>query len=300
MKTQQIFKDHIDVYFCHYFQQQCEEQRDLSKCKGGIQRLCESLEKGLTIVGARPCMGGTSLMLSMALEMAKAGRRVIYYAHPFHKIYKRIFRYINWKDSQESCPINKDISFYYGNIFAPDDFHTIKSQLWDEVREIGPYCIFIDSLQDILIDDRLISAGMTPEEFMCRELRDLACMLDTRLVVAAGLNLNTEERSGVEGKLPLLSDFWGGNLAYYAQKIIFPFRPEYYHIYNDERTGEDIRGCMYIYGNNLGDCDGMKLRFDYCTGRVYDPEQEQWISEKEAPYSTSDSASPSDESDLPF
>lgn len=34
-----------------------------------------------------------------------------------------------------------------------------------------------------------------------------------------------------------------------------------------------------IYGYNLGDCEGMKLRFDHRTGRVYDPEQELWGTE---------------------
>ncbi|MBR5677902.1 MAG: hypothetical protein IKX20_07175 [Paludibacteraceae bacterium] len=220
--------------------------------------------------------------------MAKAGKRVVYYAHPHHKIADKISRYVGRTEGC-SCPFLKDVPLYFAHLFHADDFHAIKTKLWDDVSEISPYCIFIDSLQDIVIDDRLISTGMTPEEYMCRELRDLAYMLDTRIVVADGLNLNTEERCGIEGKQPQLGDFWGGDLAYYAQKIIFSYRPEYYHIYNDERTGEDIRGCMYIYGYNLGDCEGMKLRFDHHTARVYDPEHELWVAE--------DGSTPSD---LPF
>ena len=298
MKAKQIFEGHIDIPICDYYRHQNEKHNDLSKQKGGIQRLCESLERELTIVGSRPRMGSTSLMLSMALEMAKAGYQVIYYAHPCQKIRERIAMYIDWKDGRKPCPIKEDIPFYYGNIFVSEDWHTIKSSLWDEVREIGPWCIFIDSLQDTVIEDRLINNGLSPEEFLCRELRDMADLLDARIVLAAGLNLNTEERCGIEGKLPQLGDFRGGDLAYYAQKIIFPYRPEYYHIYNDERTGEDIRGCMYIYGSNLDDCEGMKLRFDYRTGRVYDPAQEQWVTEEKVAPKTNDS--PSGESDLPF
>lgn len=273
MKPEQIYAV-LERY--SIFQKAKEEKSSANK--GGLQRLCESLENELTIVGSRPCMGTTSLMISMAIEMAKAGKRVVLYGHPHHKIENKISRYVGRTEGC-SCPFLKDLPLYFTPIFQSEDFHIIKSKLWDVVRDISPDCIFFDSLQDIMIDDRLISAGMSPEEFICRELRDLANMLDIRIVVAAGLNLNTEERCGIEGKLPQLGDFRGGDLAYYASKIIFPYRPEYYHIYNDEHTGEDIRGYMYIYGSNLGDCEGMKLRFDHHTARVYDPEQELWVDE---------------------
>lgn len=254
------------------------KKEDSSANKGGLQRLCESLEKELTIVGSRPCMGSTSLMISMAIEMAKAGKRVVFYGHPHHKIEDKISRYVCITEGC-SCPFLKDLPLYFAPIFQSEDFYIIKSKLWDVVRDIRPDCIFFDSLQDIVMDDRMLSTGLSPEEFICRELRELAYMLDVRIIVAAGLNLNTEERCGVEGKLPQLGDFRGGDLAYYASKIIFPYRPEYYHIYHDDRTGEDIRGYMYIYGSNLGDCEGMRLRFDHHTARVYDPEQELWVNE---------------------
>lgn len=276
MRTQQIYS-----VLESYSDRERAKEENSSMNKGGLQRLCESFGKEITIVGSRPYMGSTSLMISMALEMAKAGKRILFYGHPHHKIADKISRYVGRKEGC-SCPFLKDVPLYFAYLLHEDDFHTIKSKLREEVRDIDPYCIFIDSLQDIVIDDRLISAGMTPEEFMCRELRDLAYMLDTRIVVAAGLNLNTEERCGIEGKLPQLGDFRGGDLAYYASKIIFPYRPEYYHIYHDERTGEDIRGYMYIYGSNLGDCEGLKLRFDHHTARVYDPEHESWVSGDES------------------
>ena len=46
---------------------------------------------------------------------------------------------------------------------------------------------------------------------------------------------------------------------------------------------------MYIYGSGLGNYTGMELKFDYRTFRVYDPEQENLVSE--------DGSTPSD---LPF
>ena len=126
MKAKQIFEGHIDIPICDYYRHQNEKHNDLSKQKGGIQRLCESLERELTIVGSRPRMGSTSLMLSMALEMAKAGYHVIYYAHPCQKIRERIAMYIDWKDGRKPCPIKEAIPFYYGNIFVSEDWHTTK------------------------------------------------------------------------------------------------------------------------------------------------------------------------------
>ena len=283
MKTQQIYTVLED-----YSNRQKLKGMVSSANKGGFQLLCEDIEDGLSIVGARPCMGSTSFVISMALELAKAGKRVLMYGNPHHKIEYKISRYVGRKEGC-SCPFLKDVPFYYGHLFFADDFHILKARIFEDVIQLHPQYIFIDSLRDIIVDERLVSTSLSPEEFMCRDLRNLSYQIDIPIVAVAGLNRNTERRAGVEGKIPHTSDFRGGDLEYYASKVYLPYRPEYYHIYNDERTGRDIRGCMYIYGSGLGNYTGMELKFDYRTFRVYDPERENWVSEDG-----------STQSDLPF
>ena len=274
MKTQQIYSI-VDAYA-----KRIESNKvDYSLKRGGLQRICESLEPGLTIVGGRPSMGCTSFVLSMAIELAKAGKCVLFYGHPHHKIEDKIIRYVGRKEGC-SCPFLKDLPFHFAHMFYAEDFAALKSGLCEDIARLHPDYVFIDCLQDILVDNRLINSGMTPEEYLCRELRDLAYRKDIPIVAVARLNHNPEKRSGIEAKIPQLGDFNGGDLAYYAALAIFPYRPEYYHIYNDDRTGEDIRGYMYIYeGCDRAPWLEMRLRFDHHTARVYDPEQELWVDE---------------------
>lgn len=279
MKTQQIYSV-VDAYA-----KRIESNKiDLSLKRGGLQRLCESLEPGLTLVGGRPSMGCTSFVLSMAIELAKAGKGVLFYGHPHHKIEDKIIRYVGRTEGC-SCPFLKDLPFYFAHMFYAEDFIALKSGLCEDIARLHPDFIFIDCLQDILVDNRLINNGMTQEEFLCRELRDLAYRMEVPIVAVARLNRNPEKRSGIDAKIPQLHDFNGGDLAYYASLVIFPFRPEYYHIYHDERTGEDIRGYMYIYEEcNRSPWLEMRLRFDHMHARVYDSEQENWVfPEKEEP-----------------
>lgn len=284
MKTEQIYS-----VLESYSNRQKAKEENSSVNKGGLQRLCEGLEVGLSLVGARPAMGSTSFVISMAIELAKAGKRVLFYGHPHHRIEDKISRYVGRKEGC-SCPFLKDIPFYYAHMFYAEDFTALKSGLCEDIARLHPDYIFIDCLQDIPVDNRLINNGMTQEEYLCRELRDLAYRMEIPIVAVARLNRNPEKRSGVEAKIPQLHDFNGGDLAYYASLVIFPYRPEYYRIYHDDRTGEDIRGYMYVYeGCNRGSWFEMRLRFDHHTARVYDPEHELWVAE--------DGSTPSD---LPF
>ena len=98
MKTQQIYTVLED-----YSNRQKLKGMVSSANKGGFQLLCEDIEDGLSIVGARPCMGSTSFVISMALELAKAGKRVLMYGNPHHKIEYKISRYVGRKEGC-SCP----------------------------------------------------------------------------------------------------------------------------------------------------------------------------------------------------
>ena len=73
-----------------------------------------------------------------------------------------------------------------------------------------------------------------------------------------------EARQGVEGKTPQLSDLReSGAIEQDADMVCFIHRPEYYHLYNDDKTGKDLRGLAQIIvaKHRNGATDSIWLRF---------------------------------------
>lgn len=73
-----------------------------------------------------------------------------------------------------------------------------------------------------------------------------------------------ESRQGIEGKTPQLSDLReSGAIEQDADMVCFIHRPDYYRIYNDEKTGKDLRGLAQIIvaKHRNGATDSIWLRF---------------------------------------
>ena len=78
------------------------------------------------------------------------------------------------------------------------------------------------------------------------------------------MNRGVESRQGIEGKTPQLSDLReSGAIEQDADMVCFIHRPEYYHLYNDEKTGKDLRGLAQIVvaKHRNGATDSIWLRF---------------------------------------
>ena len=268
--------------------------------KGGIDRLTDGLKVGLNLIGGRPGMGCSTLAVSMAMNLAQKDRRVLYCSHPQHQIGKIVVRYCSSMSSidffitnpskEDKKLINESIEFskkmhqtcIFGDMTNFNNFSML--ELLKELKDLRLEYLFIDCIQDIIVDSK-ITNGLTTEEYICRELRELAFLLNIPIVAIARLNRFPEERGGVIGKIPQLGDFWGEELPAYSANVYFPFRPEYYGIYNDERTGFDIRGKMYVYVQGRPDVkeDKIELTFDYEKGIVYDEKNEpiHYVEDKE-------------------
>ena len=77
-------------------------------------------------------------------------------------------------------------------------------------------------------------------------LKNLSKELNIPVVALSQLNRGVENRDGLEGKRPRLSDLReAGAVAAYADVVLFVHRPEYYHIYNDD-NGRDLHGMAQI------------------------------------------------------
>ena len=104
----------------------------------------------------------------------------------------------------------------------------------------------IDYLQ--LMNANGMKFGSRQEEVstISRSLKGLAKELDIPILALSQLNRTVENREGLEGKRPQLSDLReSGAIEQDADMVLFVHRPEYYHIFTDER-GNDLHGMAQI------------------------------------------------------
>ena len=114
------------------------------------------------------------------------------------------------------------------------------------VREKGVKLLMIDYLQ--LMNANGMKFGSRQEEVstISRSLKGLAKELNIPVLALSQLSRNVENREGLEGKRPQLSDLReSGAIEQDADMVLFVHRPEYYHIYQDE-NGRDLHGMAQI------------------------------------------------------
>ena len=79
-----------------------------------------------------------------------------------------------------------------------------------------------------------------------RSLKVIAKELGVPIIALSQLNRSVENRTGLDGKRPQLSDLReSGAIEQDADMVIFVHRPEYYGIYTDEK-GQSLVGKAYI------------------------------------------------------
>jgi len=142
------------------------------------------------------------------------------------------------------------------------------------VREHGVGAIFVDYLQ--LMNANGIPFHSRQEEIsiISRNLKGLAKELDVPVIALSQLNRGVENREGLDGKRPQLSDLReSGAIEQDADVVLFVHRPEYYRIYVDD-NGNDLRGMAMIIvaKNRKGATDDVLLTFRAEFTRFENPE----------------------------
>ena len=207
----------------------------------------------LIIIAARPAMGKTAFVLSMAKNIA-VDRNIPVAIFSLEmsnvQLVNRLIMNVcelegdkiktGKMTKEDKIRLNTKINIMKGKPLYMDDtpslsIFELRSKARKLVREHQVKMIIIDYLQ--LMNAQGSSFGSREQEvsIISRSLKALAKELDIPIIALSQLNRGVESRQGVE----------------------------YYHLYNDDKTGKDLRGLAQIIvaKHRNGATDSVWLRF---------------------------------------
>ena len=253
---------------------------ELDKITSGWQK------SDLVIIAARPAMGKTAFVLSMAKNIAvdfNIPVAIFSLEMSNVQLINRLIMNVceiegdkikNGRLSkQEWNKLETKVNDLMGAPIYIDDtpglsVFELQSKARKLVREKKVELIIIDYLQ--LMNANGANFGSREQEvsIISRRLKWIAKELDIPVIALSQLNRNLEKRdssnSNVEGKKPQLSDLReSGAIEQDADMVCFIHRPEYYRIYNDDKTGKDLRGLgqIIVAKHRNGATDEVWMRF---------------------------------------
>jgi replicative DNA helicase len=248
---------------------------ELDKMTSGWQR------SDLIIIAARPAMGKTAFVLSMAKNIAVDFRKPVALFSLEMSNVQLVNRLISnvseieagkirsgqlqpyeWSQLDSKTQLLMDAPLYVDDTPSLSVFE-LRTKARRLVREHQIEIIIIDYLQ--LMNASGISFGSRQEEVstISRSLKGLAKELNIPIIALSQLNRGVESREGFEGKRPQLSDLReSGAIEQDADMVCFIHRPEYYKMYKDEH-GNDVKGLgeIIIAKHRNGAVGSFYLRF---------------------------------------
>ena len=247
-----------------------------------LDKLTSGWQKSdLIIIAARPAMGKTAFILSMAKNMAvdyNSPVAVFSLEMSNVQLVNRLIMNVcqlegekiknGQLDNYEWEKFDRDVTqLMDAPIFIDDtpslSIFELRSKARRLVREHKVECIIIDYLQ--LMNASGMSFGSREQEvsIISRSLKGLAKELDIPIIALSQLNRGVEGRTGLEGKRPQLSDLReSGAIEQDADMVCFIHRPEYYKLTEDAQ-GNSLVGIaeIIVAKHRNGATDDVKLRF---------------------------------------
>ena len=234
----------------------------------------------LIIIAARPAMGKTAFVLSMALNIALANNPVAVFSlemsslqlvnrlisnvceMPGDKIKSGRLSRMEWNQLTHRMARLQGAPLYVDDTSGLSIME-LRTKARRLVREHGVRMIIIDYLQ--LMTAGGLNLGSREQEVstISRSLKQLAKELDIPVVALSQLNRKLEDRSNKD-KRPQLSDLReSGAIEQDADIVCFIHRPEYYQHGGEDSQGRDIRGLaeFIIAKHRSGSVDTVDLRF---------------------------------------
>ncbi|MFH0867012.1 MAG: replicative DNA helicase [Bacteroidota bacterium] len=245
-----------------------------------LDRLTAGWQKAdLIVIAARPGMGKTALVLSMARNMAVDYKRPV----AFFTLEMNAIQLVTRLISSETQLISDKLKKGMLETYEWEQLHTKIAALTDaplfiddtpsltifELRakarrmkqQYNIELIVVDYLQ--LMSGGSDNRGNREQEIsnISRSLKSLAKELNIPVIAISQLSREVEKRGG--SKRPILSDLReSGAIEQDADMVIFIYRPEYYKIeyFEDQMPTKDVAEII-VAKNRNGATKDMRLRF---------------------------------------
>ena len=274
----------------------------------------------LIIIAARPAMGKTAFVLSMAKNIAVDYRNPVALFSlemsnvqlvnrlianvceiPSEKIKSGQLANYEWQQLDYKLKDLQDAPLYV------DDSPLMKMDILCNkahylVKEKGVKLIAIDYVQLLYNDIKYTENRYSEINYFTRRLKSLAKELNIPIIITSQLNRAIESREGIDAKRPQLIDLRdSGTLCDDSDMVLFLHRPEYYKIFQDDR-GNDMRGMaeVIIAKHRNGALGEILLRFkgEFC--RFSNPEEDICIPMPGEPIGTKLGSSSISKTKVPF
>lgn len=242
------------------------------------------LKGELTIIGGRPGMGKTQLLVNLCTNIASTKKPVAYislelssflvsnrFIGNLSKVSSRDLLKGDLKE-QEAFNVKEAVrKLNHLPIYVYDQYQSSIFSILERCRRLVSEqkveVIFIDYLQLITANTKRFNRE-AELALITRELKKLAKELNIAVVATSQLSRQVENRPG-GSKRPQLCDLReSGAIEQDADKVIFLYRPEYYGIEFDENN-EHTRNVMEVIvaKNKSGNLETIKLMAEkYFTG----------------------------------
>ncbi len=247
-----------------------------------LDRITSGWQKtDMIVIAARPAMGKTAFVLSMARNMALqfnkgvavfslemgnvqlVNRLIVSETElPAEKIKKGNLASYEWEQLDHKIQNLIDAPIYVDDTPGLSVFE-LRAKCRRLKKQHDIQIVIIDYLQ--LMNANGMNPGSRQEEvsMISRSLKGLAKELNIPIIALSQLNRGVEGRAGAEGKRPQLSDLReSGAIEQDADMVCFIHRPEYYKITEDENGNSLIGlGEIIIAKHRNGATGDVRLRF---------------------------------------
>ncbi len=234
----------------------------------------------LIIIAARPAMGKTAFVLSMALNIALDNNPIAIFSlemsdlqltnrlisniceMPGEKIKSGRISSLEWQQILHRIERLKGAPIYVDDTSGLSIME-LRTKARRLVREHDVKMIVIDYLQLMNASGMGMQSREQEVSTISRSLKQLAKELDIPIVALSQLNRKVEDR-GNKDKRPQLSDLReSGAIEQDADIVCFIHRPEYYARSGEDAQGRDIRGLAeFIFAKHRsGSVGTVDLRF---------------------------------------
>ncbi len=247
-----------------------------------LDRITSGWQNGeLIAIGARPAMGKTAFVLSMvkniaidmnfpvsifSLEMNEVYlvNRLMSNVCEIHgeKLRSGLLAPYEWTKLENKRKEIEDAPLYIDA--SPNlTIEKLCQKAKENVEKNGVKLIFIDYLQLLYNNVKYTENRYLELNYFTRRLKSLAKELNIPIIITSQLNRDIEKRVGYDSLCPQLTDLRdSGTICDDCDMVCFIHRPEYFHIYQDEK-GRDLHGIaeFIIAKNRNGVIANVLLKF---------------------------------------